>query len=439
MGITLGINQRIAFVLSENEIHKQTSYALCTHSYAEYVYSAGRVLTKPMLHVFNLCTKLYNPRPGKCMEEATLCRKIWRLVQVAELVTLVIPICALLLASIGYCLRLFGCLFRPPATLLVNNELEVKSAEKEQTLHLMTYNTALMPSYIRNVNDMRSSVQRAKEIADQLLECDETEMPDCICLQECFSIEATKILCEALNKKYPYVLHSIAPNEVGLSSGLVVASKYKIIDIQYRPFSMAAREDALANKGLLGMTVDLGNDKHVRIYNTHLQAGDRKVQSTARFQQMEQVKQWVEEDARKGNYAGVFLSGDFNAAWVTQKGIRSHDYQKMENVFGPCFVNPYYQDYQDHFEQTTSRAPLFQDKKHPSGSWFDKPNGAWGTEKWDGKTLEEAVYDHIFLHQPKGQKTLPARSQIRFLEKEGSVSGSSDHLPVSCVVDISSI
>ncbi|KAL4234905.1 Sphingomyelin phosphodiesterase 3 [Mactra antiquata] len=105
---------------------------------------------------------------------------------------------------------------------------------------------------------------------------------DFLCLQETFDRDVAKILLKELHKVYPWILYDVGYNSprlnyCGLNSGLMFASKYKILDAQFKPYTKSCGFCSTVSKGLLMVKVFLDCPKpgiqHVGyVFNTHLQA-----------------------------------------------------------------------------------------------------------------------------------------------------------------------
>ncbi|WP_422409933.1 MULTISPECIES: endonuclease/exonuclease/phosphatase family protein [unclassified Endozoicomonas] len=440
----------------------------------DYVYShnrfgrgchyIGRFLSRPVSLVADSATMLFaHERPGKSnttseSEKQKQNVPLWaRKVARATAVTLfLVP--SLALGMMGFSLRMIGNLFRNEISL-IQSAVPPTVYDPERGLHLMTYNIGLMPSFIRNLNDLRSSQQRSHEIAEALTRNPDVA-PDVVCFQEAFDQQATKQLCKDLSGHYHHIVHSVAPRETGLSSGLAIASKYPVKEATFRPFSDLAAEDQLANKGLLRIVLDLGNDKTAVVYNTHLQAKDGKTYETIRYEELLQVRDWVEEDSNNDrrndvHHHGTFLMGDLNSARSDEQGVMSKksEYENAMQALGEKFSNSYYDTHdKENDTRLAERSESFfvnsdqdtikpKDRQEPNGSWYlgagnriDKP---WGSRRWKERprVAEQCIYDYQMVYGDSEEKWA-AHAEIRQmgLDIDNNLeSGLSDHLPVSVI------
>ncbi|KAL0968254.1 hypothetical protein UPYG_G00264350 [Umbra pygmaea] len=133
---------------------------------------------------------------------------------------------------------------------------------------------------------------------------------DFLCLQEVFDHRATSRLRRQLHRYFPYVLSDVGryawkgccSTFKFLNSGVMLASRYPILDAHYKCYPNGRGEDALAAKGALFVKVQVGTssqDQRVVGYLacTHLHAieGDASV----RCEQLDMLLAWGAE-FRKG-------------------------------------------------------------------------------------------------------------------------------------------
>ena len=85
---------------------------------------------------------------------------------------------------------------------------------------------------------------------------------DFICCQEAFDRDCAKLLVSELHKVFPWVVYDVGicgikANLCGLNSGLMVASRYPILDVDFKQFGMKTGLDHVCDKGLLMIKVSL--------------------------------------------------------------------------------------------------------------------------------------------------------------------------------------
>lgn len=109
---------------------------------------------------------------------------------------------------------------------------------------------------------------------DDLLSKIEEKNADVNCFYEVFDINMGEYMCRKLQEKgYTDFYFHIGPKAVGVSSGILVASKYKINNGSFTPFpeeTLVGRTKS-ANKGVFAFDIESGGQNFARIFSTHLQ------------------------------------------------------------------------------------------------------------------------------------------------------------------------
>ena len=154
---------------------------------------------------------------------------------------------------------------------------------------ILSFNVCLLPDTIARMNNLHKSKNRAELIGEILSKpkkngaadnnlfknvnskdnvkvvdyIDQNNDFDFICLQEVWSIDMGKRLTEILHKKYKYVLFDAGHNTfktnkyIGFDSGLLIASKYPIIDVKFKQFMNKVGACSLTGKGVLTAKVNI--------------------------------------------------------------------------------------------------------------------------------------------------------------------------------------
>jgi len=131
-----------------------------------------------------------------------------------------------------------------------------------------------------------------------------------ICLYEVFDIQTAQILIDALKDCYHDFYYNIGPKILGLSSGLFVASKFKITNPKFSKFAknILTGRAKYSNKGVFSF--DIGNN---RIYSTHMQHSEIPIAPTveeinARNQEMHFILKEINANKRDVS----IVTGDLN-------------------------------------------------------------------------------------------------------------------------------
>lgn len=172
-------------------------------------------------------------------------------------------------------------------------------------MKIISYNIACLP-YV--FNTMGAINLRINNIINLLLKLN----PDIILLQEVFSIYARKTITKALEKNNYYV--TLCPHaNILLNGGLLIASKYKIINNNYYTYKNCFGEDLFAYKGILHCQIYYKNEL-INIFNTHLNNKNPKFKlysSDIYTLQKKQVYEYI-DFVNKYNNDKCILGGDFN-------------------------------------------------------------------------------------------------------------------------------
>lgn len=161
------------------------------------------------------------------------------------------------------------------ASLVKQNYLETK-------IKVLSLNCSLLSAFFDLLPLKPNILGRAKKIGHKILTL--AEEPDVVCLQEAFDTDAVAIIRGIIKDTYP---HDFEDRDcgaflVGANSGLVIFSKYPIIDTLLHTYEEATGDSFLSKKGIMGVKLQVKpdvseekykNDAYAFIFTTHLQAG----------------------------------------------------------------------------------------------------------------------------------------------------------------------
>jgi endonuclease/exonuclease/phosphatase family metal-dependent hydrolase len=233
----------------------------------------------------------------------------------------------------------FEMYFHPLMELNQKHILEEKMLPRK-TIKVLTYNIFLRPPPVKNnENDWKD-----ERLADfiKLLDC-----YDVICLQEMFgSFNSRKQeLIKYANKSgLFFYVDSPSPSFFSkflVDGGLLILSRFPIVESEFRPFRYSVLSDSLAHKGVIYAKIRVG-DTYLSIFNTHLQASyfgstqyhwDISIQT--RTDHIDELCQFIkevvydrnvesDEEKIEKNVGKVLLLGDFN--------VDAHNYEKKKKV-----------------------------------------------------------------------------------------------------------
>ncbi len=148
---------------------------------------------------------------------------------------------------------------------------------------------------------------------------------DVVCLCEVFDINAALKLYQGMRNEYAHFYFNIGPRATGVSSGIFMASKFKIHNPEFTAFpkELLIGRTKNAEKGVFAFDVQSKGSSFARIFTTHLQHSEEYTSPTeqdevaqkkaseeraARRQEMELILEKIEEVTGKA----VVLTGDLN-------------------------------------------------------------------------------------------------------------------------------
>ena len=197
-------------------------------------------------------------------------------------------------------------------------------------MKILSWNIAFLPEII---NEFKNSKNRLNAIKKLI----KISNPDIICFQEVFSNLSRKVLVDFLKHKY-YITLSPKTYFI-LNGGLLLASKYPIVDVEYNVFKNRAGEDALCQKGIIYAKIKYKN-KYINVYNTHLNNDtpkfcfNRSLLNDVKRNQLNEYLKVVYNKLFNTNIDINILTGDFNLDFGSQyyKAFLS----KLGDIFKIC-------------------------------------------------------------------------------------------------------
>lgn len=174
----------------------------------------------------------------------------------------------------------------------------VALAQKD-TISVMSWNVFLRPAILKD-----GQMSRVDSISDYLKHSNH----DILVLQEVFHRKARKKLISELKNTYPHATTRGPSSFWGVSSGVLILSKFPIEKTSFQEFRKAKGSDALAKKGVMRANVRIGNEL-VQVYGTHLQAGGGEKRHKIRQKQLNLIRRFVEHEE---DSAIQIVAGDFN-------------------------------------------------------------------------------------------------------------------------------
>jgi endonuclease/exonuclease/phosphatase family metal-dependent hydrolase len=139
-------------------------------------------------------------------------------------------------------------------------------------MRILSLNTSLLSFCFSEYDYKPNLKKRAQTIASKILAMNTS--CDVLCFQEAFDAPSKEILTNTLKPLYPYIYSDVRSGAflVGVNSGLMIFSKYKIIDRFIKTYKYATGDSFLSKKSIMGVCLQVENET-VCVFNTHMQAG----------------------------------------------------------------------------------------------------------------------------------------------------------------------
>lgn len=139
---------------------------------------------------------------------------------------------------------------------------------------------------------------------------------DVVVLQEAFADEQRNMMLHALSDDYPYHTQILGENEfLSHNGGVVILSRWPIVDEAYRVFEGCSGSDCMVKKGVVHAVIDKAGE-HVHVFGLHFQA--QKEYAEARVGQFGQVRAFMESRDLSADEL-VLVAGDFNVDYYSDK------------------------------------------------------------------------------------------------------------------------
>jgi hypothetical protein len=194
-------------------------------------------------------------------------------------------------------------------------------------LRLLTYNIWMLPNFLTKVTNVSHSKQdRSIRIIYELLKHD----PDVIVFTEAFDNSTREFIVRTLREHGFYYetpcLGMIDP-KAALNGGIIIVSRYQIINTEQQVFKSACDDDSLANKGILYVEIAY-NKARIHIFGAHMQAWNTYNCMKVREQQLAQLKEMSDKLSQNSNMNDIILYiGDFNIN--RYDNLSTAEYDKM--------------------------------------------------------------------------------------------------------------
>lgn len=215
-----------------------------------------------------------------------------------------------------------------------NEKFRLETPPAKPRLRILTYNTHLMEdSFIKKGTDAHRLIRRTPYAVwddahrrELIFRNIVNSGADIVSLQEVWSPDWIKYVIEHLKPFYPHHHRGTDKSRVPFvmcTSGLVLLSKYRLSDHTFKRFPGMKGEDALSQKGVLGVVANPpGNLGQIRVVTAH---------TTGRVFDIEFIVRQITNAPAHVKSLPTVTMGDFNIGW--KKGEGNPEYNAMKRLF----------------------------------------------------------------------------------------------------------
>ncbi len=235
----------------------------------------------------------------------------------------------------GIGLRALGSYLQTEPFICVKTSQQPKVLSSDRSFSLLSWNICCVGAgYTISDGGVVPWNSRIDKIIEKVIEKD----ADVNCLYETFDSKSAFYLCERLKQHgYNHFYFNIGPKAVGVSSGILVASKYSICNPEFTPFPLHSLVGRTKNaaKGVFSFDLQNGGNPFARVYTTHLQHSEQ-----AEFPTQEEVRarqkqmQIIIDKVRSVSNRCVVVTGDLNLDDTEYHNTRLSDHFHKGDRFG---------------------------------------------------------------------------------------------------------
>ena len=291
------------------------------HDFSTYLFRAASFLTDPACKAHELKTAIIMPLiPRKYNQCDSKVKEIARRTFLSFQLMFFAPL-ALITGPLGMAFRFAAiCCQRKPFIHLVGNVSE-KTLPENGNFSMYSLNACcigggypLIKGGVLPWNQQQGNQSsRLDLIIDKINEQD----PDVLCLNEIYDLTAAYKIYSKLKNKFSHFYFNIGAKNIGASSGILVASKHKISDPKFIPFSEDSliKEGKFVKKGDFSFTLKSQDKKIGQIYVTHLQhsCDDSEVSPAEKNSREQQITEILNEMEKSFDpHIPIILTGDLN-------------------------------------------------------------------------------------------------------------------------------
>jgi sphingomyelin phosphodiesterase len=198
-------------------------------------------------------------------------------------------------------------------------------------LRVMSYNIFLRPPFVNNNgNDFKN--ERFREFLKEI------DQFDVIALQELFPLGNTRpsyLVKYAHKLGFHWHARSVRPwpfQKNFLDAGLLILSKYPIVERDYRIYKHGHQVDSWVAKQAIYAKIQVSSTQYFHIFTTHMQASyydssdyHNFHNDRCRLKQVEEIADFIHEKTHNSPYPAL-ITGDFNVNAKNIDGTASPEY-----------------------------------------------------------------------------------------------------------------
>lgn len=257
---------------------EESSSSLLTNQIVRIVFHVASYLTDPVCKVHEYYRRLavVDPLNPTAYKISNLIRKVALCVGIMGWASL-----SVVTSLPGIGLRALGSYLQKEPFIHVQGSEEPKSLPADRSFSLLSWNICCVGAgYSISDGGVLPWSFRIDGVIEKIVEKD----ADVNCLYETFDSKSAFYICEQLKQRgYNHFYFNIGPKAVGVSSGILIASKYKIHNPEFSPYpqdSLVGRTKNAA-KGVFSFNLMSRGEHFARIYSTHLQHSEEPQFPTA--------------------------------------------------------------------------------------------------------------------------------------------------------------
>jgi len=196
--------------------------------------------------------------------------------------------------------------------------LQFKFPTSTKKVKVVSYNIFLRPPTIKNnADDFKN--ERLEEFLKVM------QQYDIIALQEIFNlgnVRPQKLIAHAKKVGFNFYTRSVSPFPLSrknfLGAGLIIFSKYPIVERDYHIYNHGHQIDSWVAKQVIYAKVQLSEHQFVHVFTTHMQASyydttddHNKLNDHCRLTQVDEISEFIHRKTHNSPYPAL-ITGDYN-------------------------------------------------------------------------------------------------------------------------------